>query len=140
MEYTSSSACSQTLLHSIYYSSIPPLPIPKNCQKECSLNFFFYVLLYFRGIIVQVIKQVPVLLFRMNYLFYVFIKGTFMTDLYLLVLSKAFTHLPIHKHCCIPFTIPLFHLFLFPKIVKRNAVLISSFMCFCILGALLYRS
>ena len=27
------------MLHSICYSSIPPLPIPKNYQKECSLNF-----------------------------------------------------------------------------------------------------
>ena len=32
--------------------------------------------------------------------------------------------LPIPKKCCIPFTIPLFHLFLFPKIIKRNTVLI----------------
>ena len=30
---------------------------------------------------------------------------------------------PIPKNCHIPFTIPLFHLFLFPKIVNRNAVL-----------------
>ena len=34
--------------------------------------------------------------------------------------------LPIPKKCCIPFTIPLFHLFLFPKIIKRNAVLVSN--------------
>ena len=33
--------------------------------------------------------------------------------------------LPIPKKCCIPFTIPLFHLFLFPKIIKRNTVLLS---------------
>ena len=26
------------MLHSIYYSSILPLPIPKNYQKECSLS------------------------------------------------------------------------------------------------------
>ena len=32
--------------------------------------------------------------------------------------------LPIPKKCCIPFTIPLFHLFLFPKIIKRNTSLI----------------
>ena len=37
MEYFSSFAYSQKFLHSIYYSSIPPLPIPKNYQKECSL-------------------------------------------------------------------------------------------------------
>ena len=30
--------------------------------------------------------------------------------------------LPIHKNCYIPFTIPLLQLFLFLKIVKRNAV------------------
>ena len=29
------------LLHSTYYSSIPPLPFPKNCQKECSLSEFW---------------------------------------------------------------------------------------------------
>ena len=29
---------------------------------------------------------------------------------------------PIPKNCHIPFTIPLFHLFLFLKIVKKNAV------------------
>ena len=28
------------------------------------------------------------------------------------------------KKCCIPFTIPLFHLFLFQKIIKRNTVLV----------------
>ena len=28
--------------------------------------------------------------------------------------------LPISKKCCIPFTIPLFHLFIFLNIVKRN--------------------
>ena len=38
MEYSSSSTYSQKMLHSIYYSSIPPLPIPKNYQKECSLS------------------------------------------------------------------------------------------------------
>ena len=38
MEYSSSSTYSQKTLHSIYYSSIPPLPIPKNRQKECSLS------------------------------------------------------------------------------------------------------
>ena len=27
------------------------------------------------------------------------------------------------QKCCILFTIPLFHLFLFPKIIKKNAVL-----------------
>ena len=31
------------------------------------------------------------LLFDMNYLFYVYIKGTFITNLYQLVLSKAYT-------------------------------------------------
>ena len=29
---------------------------------------------------------------------------------------------PIPKSCHIPFTIPVFHLFLFPKIIKRNTV------------------
>ena len=29
------------------------------------------------------------------------------------------------KKCCIPFTISLFRLFLFPKIIERNAVLVS---------------
>ena len=40
MEYSSSSTYSQKLSHSMYYSSFPPLPIPKKCQKECSLCFF----------------------------------------------------------------------------------------------------
>ena len=38
MEYSSSSTYSQKMLHSIHYSSIPPLPIPKNYQKECVLD------------------------------------------------------------------------------------------------------
>ena len=33
MEYSSSSTYSQKMLHSIYYSSIPPLPIPENHQN-----------------------------------------------------------------------------------------------------------
>ena len=37
MEYSPSSTYSKKMLRSIYYSSIPPLPIPKNYQKECSL-------------------------------------------------------------------------------------------------------
>ena len=32
--------------------------------------------------------------------------------------------LPIPQKCCIPFTILLFHLFLFLKIIKKNTVLI----------------
>ena len=39
MEYSSSSTYSQRMLHSIYYSSILPLPIPKNYQKEFSLKY-----------------------------------------------------------------------------------------------------
>ena len=31
------------MLHSIYYFSIPPLPIPKNYQKEYSHSFFSFV-------------------------------------------------------------------------------------------------
>ena len=38
MEYSSSSTYSQKMLHSIHYSSIPPLPIPKNYQREYSLR------------------------------------------------------------------------------------------------------
>ena len=41
MEYYSSSNYSQKMLHSIYYSSIPPLPIPKNYRKEYSLKLFY---------------------------------------------------------------------------------------------------
>ena len=35
---------------------------------------------------------------------------------------------PIPKNCHISFSFPLFHLFLFFKIVKRNAVLAASFI------------
>ena len=35
--------------------------------------------------------------------------------------------LPIPKKFCIPFTIPLFHLFLFPKIIKRMQSYISFY-------------
>ena len=38
MEYSSTSTYSQKMLHSIYYSSVPPLPIPKHYQKEWSLS------------------------------------------------------------------------------------------------------
>ena len=38
MEYSSSSTYSQKVLHSIYYFSISPLPIPRNYRKECSVN------------------------------------------------------------------------------------------------------
>ena len=41
MGYFSSFTYSQKMLHSIYCSSIPPLPIPENYQKECSLSYFF---------------------------------------------------------------------------------------------------
>ena len=41
MEHSSSSTYSQKLSHSIYYSSIPSLPIPKNRQKGCSLSLTF---------------------------------------------------------------------------------------------------
>ena len=37
MECSSSSTYSQKMLHSIYYSSIPPLPIPKNYQRNAVL-------------------------------------------------------------------------------------------------------
>ena len=40
MENSSSSTYSQKMLHSIYHSSIPPLPIPKYYQKECNLSIF----------------------------------------------------------------------------------------------------
>ena len=38
VEYSSSSTYSQKLLHSIYYSSVLPLLIPKSCRKECGLK------------------------------------------------------------------------------------------------------
>ena len=38
MEYSSGCTYSQKILRSIYYSAIPPPPIPKNYQKECSLK------------------------------------------------------------------------------------------------------
>ena len=38
MEYLSSFTYSQKMLHSIYYSSIPPLLFLKNHQKECSVS------------------------------------------------------------------------------------------------------
>ena len=44
MEYSSSSTYSPKVLHSIYYSSIPPLPVPKNYQKECIIRYFSYCL------------------------------------------------------------------------------------------------
>ena len=42
MEYPSSSTYSQNMLHSISYSSIPPLLIPKNYQTECSISVLNY--------------------------------------------------------------------------------------------------
>ena len=32
------------MLHSIHYSSIPLLSIPKNYQKECSLRFYWILI------------------------------------------------------------------------------------------------
>ena len=42
MEYSSSSTYSRKMLHSIYDSSVPPLPIPKNYQKEYSLRLLLH--------------------------------------------------------------------------------------------------
>ena len=41
MKYPSSSTYSQKMLHSIYYSCIPSLHIPKTYQKECSVSVNF---------------------------------------------------------------------------------------------------
>ena len=46
MDYSSSSTYSQKMLHCMYYSSIPPLPVPKNYQKECSLKLRLHDAIY----------------------------------------------------------------------------------------------
>ena len=57
---------------------------------ELAISNFFSVLLYFAGIIVQVIEQVSVLLINII-IFSFYIKGKFTMDLYELILSDIYT-------------------------------------------------